>query len=42
MHRKNIIMERTDFIENRTDVIKNIYTLYSSLRSYLEEERDGH
>lgn len=22
-------MDRTDFIETRTDVIKNIYTLYS-------------
>ena len=33
-------MERTDFIENRTDVIKNIYTLYSYLRSNSEEERD--
>ena len=33
-------MERTDFIENKIDVIKNIYTLYSSLRSKLEEERD--
>ena len=32
-------MERTDFIENRTDVIKNIYTLYSYLRSNSEEER---
>ncbi|MDM8155561.1 AAA family ATPase [Bacteroides gallinaceum] len=33
-------MERTDFIENRADVIKNIYTLYSYLRSNSEEERD--
>ena len=40
MHNKDINMERTDFIENRTDVIKNIYTLYSYLRSNSEEERD--
>lgn len=33
-------MERTDFIENRADVIKNIYTLYSYLKSNSEEERD--
>ena len=33
-------MERTDFIENRADVIKNIYTLYSYLGSNSEEERD--
>ena len=40
LHNKDINMERTDFIENRTDVIKNIYTLYSYLRSNSEEERD--
>lgn len=39
LHNKDINMERTDFIENRTDVIKNIYTLYSYLRSNSEEER---
>ena len=39
-HNKNIIMERTDFIENRADVIKNIYTLYSYLRSKSDEERN--
>lgn len=33
-------MERTDFIENRADVIKNIYTLYSYLRSKSDEERN--
>lgn len=33
-------MERTDFIENRADVIKNIYTLYSYLRSNSEKERN--
>ena len=26
-------MDRTDFIENRIDVIKNIYTLYSYAKS---------
>lgn len=40
LHNKDINMERTDFIENRADVIKNIYTLYSYLRSNSEEERD--
>lgn len=40
LYNKDINMERTDFIENRTDVIKNIYTLYSYLRSNSEEERD--
>lgn len=39
LYNKDINMERTDFIENRTDVIKNIYTLYSYLRSNSEEER---
>ena len=40
LQNKDMNMERTDFIENRTDVIKNIYTLYSYLRSNSEEERD--
>ena len=40
LHNKDINMERTDFIENRADVIKNIYTLYSYLGSNSEEERD--
>lgn len=33
-------MERTDFIENRIDVIKNIYTLYSYVKSPNAEDRE--
>lgn len=33
-------MDRTDFIENRIDVVKNIYTLYSYTRSNSAEDRD--
>lgn len=33
-------MERTDFIENRIDVVKNIYTLYSYARSTLVEDKE--
>ncbi|MDY3069923.1 MAG: AAA family ATPase [Parabacteroides sp.] len=33
-------MERTDFIENRIDVIKNIYTLYSYAKSIIEEDKE--
>lgn len=33
-------MDRTDFIENRIDVIKNIYTLYSYAKSSNTEEKE--
>lgn len=33
-------MERTDFIESRIDVVKNIYTLYSYAKSDIEEEKE--
>lgn len=33
-------MERTDFIENRIDVVKNIYTLYSYAKSTVEEDKE--
>lgn len=33
-------MERTDFIENRIDVVKNIYTLYSYAKSTNSEDRE--
>ncbi|MDU3908735.1 MAG: AAA family ATPase [Prevotella bivia] len=33
-------MERTDFIENRIDVVKNIYTLYSYTRGTVTEDRE--
>lgn len=33
-------MERTDFVENRIDVVKNIYTLYSYTRSTVTEDRE--
>ncbi|MGM9803679.1 MAG: McrB family protein [Muribaculaceae bacterium] len=33
-------MERTDFVENRIDVIKNIYTLYSYAKSSNAEDRE--
>ena len=33
-------MERTDFIENRIDVVKNIYTLYSYAKSTIVEDKD--
>lgn len=33
-------MERTDFIENRIDVVKNIYTLYSYAKSTIAEDRE--
>ena len=32
-------MKRTDFIKNRIDVVKNIYTLYSYIKSESEEEK---
>ena len=32
-------MKRIDFIENRIDVVKNIYTLYSYIKSESEEEK---
>lgn len=32
-------MDRTDFIENRIDVIKNIYTLYSYAKSSIAENK---
>ena len=32
-------MVRTDFIENRIDVVKNIYTLYSYVKSTVEEDK---
>lgn len=33
-------MERTDFIENRIDVIKNIYALYSYAKSPIVEDKE--
>lgn len=33
-------MERTDFIESRIDVVKNIYTLYSYTKSTIVEDKD--
>ncbi|MDO4165545.1 MAG: hypothetical protein Q4D56_14365, partial [Bacteroides sp.] len=33
-------MERTDFIENRIDVVKNIYTLYSYAKSSVAEDKE--
>lgn len=33
-------MERTDFVENRIDVVKNIYTLYSYAKSIVTEDRE--
>lgn len=33
-------MERTDFIENRIEVVKNIYTLYSYAKSIVVEDRE--
>lgn len=33
-------MERTDFIENRIDVVKNIYTLYSYAKSTVSEDKE--
>ncbi|MBO5428160.1 MAG: AAA family ATPase [Prevotella sp.] len=33
-------MERTDFVETRTDVVKNIYTLYSYAKSNKAEDRE--
>lgn len=33
-------MERTDFIENRIDVVKNIYTLYSYAKSTVVEDNE--
>ena len=33
-------MDRTDFIENRLDVIKNIYTLYSYAKSSDTEDKE--
>lgn len=33
-------MERTDFIESRIDVVKNIYTLYSYAKSTIAEDRE--
>lgn len=33
-------MERTDFIESRIDVVKNIYTLYSYAKSRVAEDRE--
>ena len=33
-------MGRTDFVENRAEVIKNIYTLYSYAINGSEEEKD--
>lgn len=35
-----IAMERTDFVESRIDVIKNIYTLYSYANSAMAEEKE--
>lgn len=34
-------MGRTDFVENRAEVIKNIYTLYSYAINGSEEEEDS-
>ena len=39
LHKKQS-MERTDFVENRIDVVKNIYTLYSYTRSTVTEDRE--
>ncbi len=33
-------MDRTDFIENRIDVVKNIYTLYSYTQSSVAEDKE--
>lgn len=33
-------MDRDDFIENRIDVVKNIYTLYSYIKSSVVEDRE--
>lgn len=33
-------MERSDFIENRIDVVKNIYTLYSYAKSTVAEDKE--
>ena len=33
-------MERTDFIESRIDVVKNMYTLYSYAKSRVAEDRE--
>lgn len=33
-------MDRTDFIENRIDVIKNIYTLYSYVKGSIAENKE--
>ena len=33
-------MERSDFIENRVDVVKNIYTLYSYAKSNVAEDKE--
>ena len=33
-------MERTDFIESRVDVVKNIYTLYSYANSSEAEDKE--
>lgn len=33
-------MDRTDFIENRIDVIKNIYTLYSYAKSSIVDNKE--
>lgn len=33
-------MDRTDFIENRIDVIKNIYTLYSYAKSSMVDNKE--
>lgn len=33
-------MERTDFIENRIDVVKNIYTLYAYAKSDIAEDKE--
>lgn len=33
-------MERTDFVENRIDVVRNIYTLYSYTRGTVTEDRE--
>jgi GTPase subunit of restriction endonuclease len=33
-------MKRTDFIENRVDVVKNMYTLYSYVKNGYEQEKE--
>lgn len=33
-------MERTDFVESRIDVVKNIYTLYTYAKSIIAEDRE--